>query len=167
MGAGKSTVGIRLAAALRWTFIDLDEEIVRAEQTSIADIFEARGEPEFRRIEHHAMANALHRRNVVLALGGGALETPANRQLLAKDSGALLVYLEAPLDTLMARCGGESPEAARRPVFENLPELTGRFERRKPFYEAADWVIQTAGRSPEEIVDLILERWRDPGVQEP
>lgn len=159
MGAGKSTVGVRLAKELDWEFVDLDEEIVRTEQRSIADIFETEGESRFREIEHHALTNALGRDSVVLALGGGALETAANRLLLDEDSETWLLYLEAPLEVLMARCATEQPGSPRRPVFENRPELTGRFERRRPLYETAAWTIRTADLSPDGIVQMIRDRW--------
>jgi shikimate kinase len=162
MGAGKSTVGVRLARELGWTFFDLDEEIVRAEQKSIAAIFETVGEAGFRQIEHLALADALKRSGMVLALGGGALETAANRDLLANDPGALLIYLEAPLDILIERCEQQyrvQSETVRRPVLENQSELTARFLRRKPLYESAHWTIDTAELDPEEIVQIILTRW--------
>lgn len=163
MGAGKSTVGPRLAGKLGWTFVDLDDEIVRAERKSIAAIFETSGESEFRRLEHRALVKALERTGMVLALGGGAVEAAANRQLLATDRRAWLLYLEAPLEVLVARCGEQRqaiPEAARRPVLEKAAELTERFLRRKPLYESAHWTVPTAERDPDEIVRLILDQWK-------
>ncbi len=166
MGAGKTTAGLRLAAELGWPFLDLDEEIVRAHQKSIAAIFETAGEPAFRELEHRALADALDRANIVVALGGGALESAANRQLLASDPHTLLIYLEAPLDLLIERCE-QQPGAARRPILERRSELTGRFLRRQPFYQSAHWTIQTSGRTPEAIVDAILARWKNQAVGQP
>ncbi len=164
MGAGKSTVGVRLARELGWTFVDLDEEIVRAEQKTIAAIFETLGESSFRDLEHHALADALKRSGVVLALGGGAIETVVNRQLLADDPETLLLYLEAPLDVLIDRCEQQlrlQSATARRPVLEQRTELTGRFLRRKPLYESAHWTIETTEFNPDEIVRVILTRWKE------
>ncbi len=169
MGAGKSTVGMRLARELGWTFVDLDEEIVRAEQQSVGSIFDTAGERRFRELEHLALRTVLERRDIVLAMGGGAIETAANRQLLADDTETSLLYLEAPLDVLISRCEQQQrfdPAAARRPVFEKQAELTGRFLRRKPFYESAHWTIQTAGRDPDEIVQSILIRWKNPDCRQ-
>ena len=160
MGAGKSTLGALLAQGLGWTFVDLDEEIVRAEQKSVADIFMLIGEASFRELERAALAGSLQRKNIVLALGGGAIETDANRQLLGKDRETLLLYLEAPLDELIARCEQQQLEknAPRRPVLEKRSEITERFLRRKPLYESAHQTIHTSGQHPEEIVAEILAR---------
>ncbi len=170
MGAGKSTVGLRLARELAWTFVDLDEEIVRAEQKSIADIFEAMGEPGFRELEHLTLAAALEHHNTVLALGGGAVETTANRQLLSGNSETLLVYLEAPLAELISRCELQYESgfaAARRPILERKSELAERFLRRQPLYKAAHWTIETAERDPDEIVRVILARWKKEAMGQP
>lgn len=162
MGAGKSTLGALLARGLGWTFVDLDEEIVRAEQKSIADIFASIGESSFRELERAALAQTLQHERIVLALGGGAIETDANRQLLQEDRETLLLYLEAPLDVLMTRCEQQQMEnkAVRRPVLERRAELAQRFLRRQPLYESAHWTLHTSGRSPEEIVDAILLQWK-------
>ncbi len=163
MGAGKSTVGVRLAEELGWLFVDLDEEIVRAERKSIAEIFALAGESRFREMEHRALSDAIRRDGLVLALGGGAVETGANLQMLTSDAETLLLYLEAPLELLIARCEQQQKtesEAARRPVLEQKAELTGRFARRKPLYERAHWTIQTSNCTQEDIVKLILSQWK-------
>jgi shikimate kinase len=161
MGAGKSTLGALLAQQLGWTFLDLDEEIVRAEQKSIADIFASAGEAAFRDLEHAALSLALQREGVVLALGGGAIETAANRRLLHQDGFTLLLYLEAPLEVLLARCEQQQldKKAARRPVLEQRAELAQRFHRRKPWYESAHWTLHTSGRTPQEIAAAIVQQW--------
>jgi shikimate kinase len=161
MGAGKSTLGPRLAQQLGWTFVDLDDEIVRAEQKSIAQIFDSIGEARFRELEQNALANALRLERVVLALGGGAIETAANRQLIREDEETLLLYLEAPLDVLIARCEQQQLErsAVRRPVLEKRAELMQRFHRRQPLYQLADWTIATAGQTLDELVIAVVARW--------
>lgn len=161
MGAGKSTLGPRLAEQLGWTFVDLDDEIVRAEQRSIAQIFDSIGEARFRELERNALANALRLESVVLALGGGAIETAANRQLIQEDEETLLLYLEAPLEVLIARCEQQQLErtAVRRPVLEKRAELMERFHRRQPLYELADWTIGTAGQTLNELVIAVVDRW--------
>jgi len=161
MGAGKSALGPRLAQQLGWDFIDLDDEIVRAEHKSIAQIFQSVGEDRFRELERNALANALRLERVVLALGGGAIETAANRQLLQQDRETLLLYLEAPLDVLIERCEQQQLQrkAVRRPVLEKRAELMERFQRRRPLYEMADWTIDTTGQTLDEIVTAVVARW--------
>ena len=87
MGSGKSTVGRHLARRLGWSFFDLDDEIEAAEKTTIAHIFDTRGEAEFRRIETAVIGQHVRSiergRPAVLALGGGAFSQPGNRLLLA------------------------------------------------------------------------------------
>lgn len=162
MGSGKSTVGAQLAASLGWPFVDLDEEIVVAQGASISSMFESIGELAFRELECAALSKILQRNNIVLALGGGALESESSRWLLRGDPATLSIYLEAPLQILLARCERQlllDPDAPRRPVFENRDALADRFLRRRPFYEAAHWQIATAPRSPTEVVSDILAQW--------
>ncbi|EQD38735.1 Shikimate kinase, partial [mine drainage metagenome] len=138
MGAGKSTVGPRLASALGWIFADLDEAIVRAQRASIADLFASMGEQAFRELELEALACALQRAQIVLALGGGVLESAASRSLLTNDPNSLMVYLEAPLEELLARCDGQQLSqdgAPRRPVLEDRAKVAERFLRRRHLYE--------------------------------
>lgn len=160
MGAGKSTVGPRLAERLGWSFIDLDDEIVREEKKSIAEIFDSIGEARFRELERISLANNLARENVVLALGGGAVETAANRRLIQQDEHTLMLYLEAPLEILIARCEQQQlqPDSVRRPVLERRAELTERFQRRRPLYELADWTIDTTGQTADDLVASIANR---------
>jgi shikimate kinase len=163
MGAGKSVVGRQLAGALGWTFIDVDDEIVRVEGRSIAEIFEADGEARFRQIEHRAMSQALDRDQVVIALGGGAVELDDSRALLASSPDTLVIYLEAPLDVLIARCSRqlEQPDSVRRPVFENTVEIEARYRRRKPLYEGAHWTISTLHSTPQQIAEELARRWNE------
>ena len=93
MGSGKSTIGRLLAERIGWHFVDLDAEIEAAESMSILDIFETRGEAEFRRIEREKM-RALVRaiesgRPTVLALGGGAIVQHENHALLENNGVAI------------------------------------------------------------------------------
>jgi shikimate kinase len=161
MGAGKSTIGPRLAQRLGWTFIDLDDEIVRTEQKSIAQIFDAVGEASFRELEQNALAATLRQEKIVLALGGGAIETAANRQRIQEDDATLLLYLAAPLEILIERCEQQQlhRKSVRRPILERRAELTERFQRRRPLYELADWTIETTGKTLDELVHIIMAQW--------
>src|ERR1700733_1254910 len=86
MGSGKSAVGRLLADELGWSFADIDEDIETAQGISISEIFDQRGEEEFRGIEHEALRQRVREvecgKPMVLALGGGAFVLPANRKLL-------------------------------------------------------------------------------------
>jgi shikimate kinase len=161
MGAGKSTIGPRLAQRLGWTFIDLDDEIVRAEQKSIGQIFDSIGESRFREVERNALATTLNQEHIVLALGGGAIETDANRQRIQQDDATLLLYLFAPLEVLIERCVQQQlhRKAVRRPILERRAELAERFQRRRPLYEMADWTIDTTGKTLDELVHIIMVQW--------
>lgn len=161
MGAGKTTVGRELATQLGWQFIDVDDVIVRSVGRSIADIFSTEGEAHFRRLEHTALRDCLASRQTVLALGGGAVEEPANLELLAASRETLVVYLDAPLETLIARCelAASQPAAVRRPVFEDRATLGSRYQRRVPLYEAAAHTKISAGASPSSVAGQILKLW--------
>ena len=95
MGAGKSTLGRVAAHVLGRRFIDLDEEIERSLQTTIPDLFEQRGEAEFRVLEREAtLAALLHERPAVLALGGGAVETGSILRTLRDRALTVLVEVD-------------------------------------------------------------------------
>lgn len=147
-----------LAVRLGWHFVDLDDEIVRAQSASIADLFASLGEAAFREHEHTALKHALRQSQMVLAIGGGAIETSGNFALLTGDPATLLIYLEAPFDHLVERCELQ-PDAPVRPVLNNRAELAERFLRRKPLYERSHWTISTAGRDPAQVVEMIAHRW--------
>jgi shikimate kinase len=161
MGAGKSTIGPRLAQRLGWTFIDLDDEIIRVEQRSIAEIFDSVGEARFRELERNALDTTLRQENIVLALGGGAIETAANRTRIQQDDTTLMLYLAAPLEVLIERCEQQQlhRKAVRRPILEKRAELTERFQRRRPLYELADWTFDTSGKTLDELVHIIMTQW--------
>src|SRR5580700_5205858 len=114
MASGKSTVGRHLAHRLGWNFYDIDHEIEAAEGVSIAEIFNSRGEPEFRRIETGIIRQHVRwierGRPAVLALGGGAFTQAANRHLLMENGMA--VWLDCPLDVVKHRVA----QASHRPL---------------------------------------------------
>jgi len=103
MGSGKSTVGPLLAARLGWRFIDADDVIVADAGIPIAEFFARHGEPAFREREHATIARLAHEHYLVLALGGGAIETEPTRHLLLNSPGTLLVHLDVKLETTLHR----------------------------------------------------------------
>ena len=128
MGAGKSTLGVEIAERLGRRLVDLDREIARSAQQTIPELFEQRGEVEFRVLEAEATIQALeHERPAVLALGGGAVETPRIRRALREH--ALTVWVDVDPATAWERVGGGRPLARDQESFRAL------HERRRPVYE--------------------------------
>jgi len=154
MGSGKSTIGRHLAHRLGWNFFDTDDEIESGEGMKIAEIFTARGEPEFRRMEteiiRHHVCWIERGRPAVLALGGGAFVEPPNRELLANNGVA--VWLDCPFETVERRVAGTS----HRPLAHDPAAFQSLFEARREIYRLADVRIPIQYDDPEAVVDLIL-----------
>jgi len=155
MGAGKSTIGALLAERLGWRFVDSDRMVEERAGTTVAEIFERRGEAAFREMEGEAIRAAAGGERVVLALGGGALERAQTREFLASLTGWRVIFLEAPFDTLMSRCAGQA-NAPVRPVLRDRERLAERWKTRLPLYAAAHVTIATAERTPEAVIERIL-----------
>lgn len=135
MGAGKTTVGRLLAQELGWDFLDLDTHIEQRRGLSVPEIFATEGEAHFRRRESAALANALRRDRLVLALGGGAPETLTNRLLLEQTPGTLTVFLDAPFPVLFDRCMLQAVlQATDRPNLKDPAAAEARFTARRPLY---------------------------------
>ncbi len=153
MGSGKSTVGPLVAAWLGWRFIDVDDVIEAEAGMPIAEIFARNGEPYFRALEHDIITRLAAQDNLVMALGGGAVETEATRTLLAAGEGTLLVHLEVQLTTTLARCGGTE---GTRPVLADQANLAKRYERRLPLYRTAHISIPVDKLTPNEVAEAIV-----------
>ena len=153
MGSGKSTVGPLLAARLGWRFVDADDVIVAQIGMPISEFFAVHGETVFRECEHAAIAGLAAEDALVLALGGGAIETEAIRRLLLNSPGTLLVHLDVKLETTLARCGGTEHT---RPVLADQANLRVRYERRAPLYRTAHVSITADALTPEQVVDAVL-----------
>jgi len=156
MGSGKSTVGTELAARLGAAFRDLDEAVEEEAGRPITEIFQAEGEAGFRDREETALrAIPGEGGRRVVATGGGVVLREANRRLMAQTGQ--VVYLHAPVETLLERVAGD----ANRPllqVADPRAKLEALQTERDPLYRQADLTVETAGRSPAEIVDEILAR---------
>jgi shikimate kinase len=159
MGSGKSTVGPLLAAELGWTFVDLDNEIERRTGLTVPQIFATRGEEAFRKEETAALVAALGHARTVIALGGGAPETLANRLLLEQTPATAVVYLAAPFATLAQRCAQQAadPTATSRPNFADTAVAEARFKTRQPLYRRLAHIsLETENLTPEDSVALVV-----------
>jgi shikimate kinase len=155
MGAGKSTVGAILSQELGWRFIDLDQFIEISSQSTVADIFRDHGEADFRRRERQAVEQLSNQEQIVLALGGGTVEDESTRSLLIHPPENCLVFLEAPLSELLARC---TVKGKVRPLLAAPEALEARHNRRLPHYRAAHITVTTAGLAPQAVADRVLEQ---------
>ncbi len=155
MGSGKSAVGRLLADELGWSFADIDEDIEQAEGVSIAEIFDTRGEEEFRRIEQEALRRRLRDvecgKPLVLALGGGAFIDPANRKML-EDRGVTL-WLDCPFPRICARVEGQT----HRPLARDPEKFQRLFDDRRDLYSKAEHRIEADTDDPAAIVAEILK----------
>jgi shikimate kinase len=154
MGTGKSVVGKKLAAKLKRNFIELDDMIKRREKISIKDIFEKKGEPYFRLVEKEVVQEASQRKNIVISAGGGAIIDEENFKNL-KNSG-VIICLKALPETILKR----TKDLKIRPLL-NVPDPKQQIEellkKREPYYNKADFSIQTDNMSIEQVVEEILE----------
>jgi shikimate kinase len=161
MGAGKSTVGRRLAQKLGLSFLDADHEIEAAAGMTIPDMFAIFGEAYFRDGERRVIARLLQEGPIVLATGGGAFMSEETRANVA--AAAISIWLKADLDVLMRRVR----KRTNRPLLQNAdPEGTMRklIDVRHPIYAQADLTVESHEVPHERVVAEIvraLSRWLD------
>jgi|SRR5665213_1163162 len=160
MGSGKSTVGKMLADKLGWEFADLDVEIEIEQQTSIAKIFEGRGEPEFRRVETAMMRKWVGKIErgtpTVIALGGGAFVQPGNFDLI--ENHGVSLWLDCGLEDIRRRL---SIEVHDRPLARDPEAFAKLYESRRAGYSRADFRVE-GNCEPHVAVETImaLPLWR-------
>lgn len=159
MGAGKTTVGKRLAAELSKTFHDTDHEIERRTGVKISLIFEIEGEAGFRAREKQVVDQLTQLANVVLATGGGAVLDADNRSCLA--ARGLVVYLHGQPKDLWHRTRYDKS----RPLLQDtdpLEKLQDLYQRRDPLYrELADIVVDTGRQSARALLNQLLPQLRE------
>jgi shikimate kinase len=155
MGSGKSTVGRSLARHLGWRFADLDDDIESRERLTIPEIFDERGEEEFRRVEHDALAFRVKdiARGIpwVVAVGGGCFAQPANLDLIQNHGSS--IWLVAPLEVVRSRVA----HATHRPLARDPERFEQLFNLRRPSYEKADFHISVGHDGSQGALDEILK----------
>ena len=167
MGAGKTTVGRRIADALGLGFFDLDHEIEMRSGATVALIFELEGEAGFRKRESELLDEFTAQRDVVLATGGGAVLAAENRRHL-RERG-FVVYLETTVEQQMKRLAHDR----KRPLL-TAPDRRERLLRlaaeREPLYrETADLVVESAhgnssGAAARRLLDELARHWQRPAA---
>ena len=155
MGSGKSTVGKIMAGKLKWKFLDSDRLIEQEEKRSIPEIFQGDGEASFREKEKKMIVRLAREDRCVIAAGGGAPVSPEFWDAVSKSSS--VIWLKAKPETLFTRLkdGG----AKSRPLLADslsVEKISRILKAREPFYQKANWTIETDGLKPEEAADKIL-----------
>ena len=154
MGAGKTSVGQKLAEHLNMQFVDADEEIVKAAGCSIPDIFEIYGEPAFRDVEERVIKRLLTEGRGILATGGGAYMNPQIRNAIAQHG--YCIWLKASLDILVKRTGKRSGRPLLKPG-KTREILSDLMDKRYPVYAQADLTVETGGETVNQTRDAILD----------
>jgi shikimate kinase len=155
MTAGKTQVGQVISRRTGMPLVDIDLLICDLEKQTVHEIFRTRGEPYFRQIESRLLGQLCEGRGQVISCGGGTVLMPANRELLR--ARCVTVWLRVSREIVLRRL--EDPSAPRRPLLEGLePEglVHQLLLQREPLYAQSDVVIDTDGRTVEEVADAIV-----------
>ncbi|MDG2380215.1 MAG: shikimate kinase [Pirellulaceae bacterium] len=168
-GTGKTTVGQLLAERLGWRCVDTDAEVESLVGRPIRQIFDDEGEPRFRDLESQVVAQMARQHKLILALGGGTIIRPENRQIL--QVAGPVVWLRATAETIYQRITDDLLSDSQRPNLTQsggFAEITQVLTERTPIYQASsDCIIDTDGRTPSEIVDDILKKLDVPSQNDP
>ncbi|MFN7025130.1 MAG: shikimate kinase [Pseudorhizobium sp.] len=153
MGAGKSVIGRLTAQALSLPFVDTDAEIERVSRMTVAELFAAYGEPEFRALETRVMARLLEGGSRVISTGGGAFVNENTRKVI--QEGGVSVWLKADLDVLWERVNKRD----HRPLLktENPKQtLKNLMDQRYPVYAEADLTVPSGNVRKDAMVTNVL-----------
>ena len=158
MGAGKTTIGRRLASAMGLSFLDADAEIERAAGMRVEEIFAKHGETDFRRGERKVIARLLNDPPHILATGGGAFIDPETRALMKEK--AISIWLRAPLEVLMRRVVRRDD----RPLLKNddpQAVMEALMAKRYPIYAEADLTVDSGNGPHNSAVAGVLSALRE------
>ncbi|MCX7798155.1 MAG: shikimate kinase [Melioribacter sp.] len=163
MASGKSTIGPILSNVLGLEFYDLDQEIEEHEKSSIVEIFEKKGEPYFRNVESEILKKIAQKDNIIVSLGGGTITIPQNLELM-KNTGKI-IYLKVSPEDIYKRLKSKTDrplfrdlvlkEASKEDFIKRINEL---LEKREPFYNKADLIIDTDQTPIGITVDTIAKK---------
>ena len=158
MGAGKSSVGAALAARLGYRYVDLDDEISRRLGAPIPEIFTSRGEAAFRAAESDELARCAALDDVVVATGGGAFCSDANREVIHR-AGGVSVFLDLPWEVLRERLARDNSD---RPMYDDTNQAKELFEERLPHYRRALVRVSLVGdEDPDKVAGRVVETLRE------
>jgi shikimate kinase len=158
-GSGKSTLGKGLAKTLSYTFVDLDELIVKMEGKPISEIFKQSGEAYFRQVERSALQHTVSLDNIVVATGGGTPCFFDNTAIM--NQAGISIFLEVPLDHLVNRVAPNPERQSVRPLFAGKSRaevrlaLDSMWQQRAPFYRKATITVSPAEAKPGKVAERI------------
>jgi shikimate kinase len=159
MGAGKSTVGEKLAESLGWPFRDLDQVIVEETGRSIPEIFRQDGEEVFREQETEALRRESRKDPpFVLATGGGVAERSTNRKIMSETG--VSIYLNVDFDVLYERVGNDETRPLVNRADDPYTELKSLWDRRQTDYRDANLILNLTDESPSAVVETIIDRMK-------
>ena len=158
MGSGKSTAGARVAEALGWRFVDLDDQVEAVARKSIPEIFLDVGEEAFREIEDREARRLLAEGDLVIASGGGWPCRPG--RIAGAGSETLSIWLRVSGEVALDRTRGQDVERPLLAVERPLDRIRDLLAEREPHYRSAAWWVDTDLRAPADVVEVIVNRLR-------
>ena len=154
MGVGKSSVGVRIAELTGRMWYDTDV-VITDRHGRISDIFEFYGEAHFRSLETEVVRELSARDNLVISTGGGLVLKPENNEMLKKNGK--IFFLRASFETLLKRVRADETRPLLKNTGKTAETLGTLLSERTPVYEhVADYIIETDGKSVEEVADEIV-----------
>lgn len=158
MGCGKTTIGKWVAKRSGWKWLDVDHLIEKKAGATISEIFEQKGELEFRKMEREMIEEVMGKKEKVISIGGGAFQDETNRKTFLEKG--VVFYLKASVECLYERVRRD----ASRPLLQNedpIGTLQKLSEKREPFYNQAHFTINVERRTPDQIAREIWKRYSE------